>query len=224
MKLAMFKNAFMKRISFLLTLWLFLSFESNSQDIKVIELEPVEIIPSDQILVYSNFSKKHGDGHAKATGPGVSNKISIVSGFLNPVKDSIQLEGLELFFNYKWDQDSSGFYVQAVVVKEDGLPLINHTDFPEKYLVTSKLKNRLYIDLSAKGISMAPNERLLVGFKFLENLNPETRDIFNVTFVNGKIEDYTYLLHTKNDKLQKILDPGKSSSGLKYSVVYKLKE
>jgi hypothetical protein len=214
----------MKRISFLLALWLFLSFESNSQNIKVIELEPVEIIPSDQILVYSNFSKKHGDGHAKVTGPGVSNKISIVSGFLNPAKDSIQLEGLELFFNYKWDQDSSGFYVQAVMAKEDGLPAINHTDFPEKYLVTSKLKNRLYIDLSAKSISMAPNERLLVGIKFLENLNPEIPNNFNVTLVNGKIEEYTYLLYPDGRKPEEVLGPGKHSAGLKYSVVYKLKE
>jgi hypothetical protein len=214
----------MKRISFLLALWLFLSFEINSQDIKVIELEPVEIIPSDQISVYSNFTKKHRENRVRASGLGLRGKVAVVMGFLNPEKSSIELEGLEFFFNYEWNQDSSGFYVQAVVAKEDGLPAINHTDFPEKYLVTSKLKNRLYIDLSAKGISMAPNERLLVGFKFLENLNPETRDIFNVTFVNGKIEDYTYLLHTKNDLLQKILDPGKSSSGLKYSVVYKLKE
>lgn len=214
----------MKRISFLLALWLFLSFESNSQDIKVIELEPVEIIPSDQILVYSNFSKKHGDGHAKATGPGVSNKISIVSGFLNPAKDSIQLEGLEFFFNYEWNQDSSGFYVQPVVVKEDGLPAINHTDFPEKYLVTSKLKNRLYIDLSAKGISMAPNERLLVGFKFLENLNPEIPNSYNITFINGKIEEYTYLLYPDGRKPEEVIGPGKHSAGLKYSVVYKLKE
>jgi hypothetical protein len=86
------------------------------------------------------------------------------------------------------------------------------------------LKNRLYIDLSAKGISMAPNERLLVGFKFLENLNPETRDIFNVTFVNGKIEDYTYLLYPGGRKPEEVLGPGKHSAGLKYSVVYKLKE
>ena len=147
-----------------------------------------------------------------------------MSGFLNPVKDSIQLEGLEFFFNYKWDQDSSGFYVQPVVVKEDGLPLINHTDFPEKYLVTSKLKNRLYIDLSAKGISMAPNERLLVGFKFLENLNPEIPNSYNITFINGKVEEYTYLLYPDGRKPEEVIGPGKHSAGLKYSVVYKLKE
>ena len=224
MKVGMFKNGFMKRISFLLALWLFLSFESNSQDIKVIELEPVEIIPGDQILVYFNFSKKHRENKANGLGSLGNKQVAIVSGFLNPVKDSIQLEGLEFFFNYKWDQDSSGFYVQAVVVKEDGLPLINHTDFPEKYLVTSKLKNRLYIDVSAKGISMAPNERLLVGIKFLENLNPEIPNSYNITFINGKIEEYTYLLYPDGRKPEEVLGPGKHSAGLKYSVVYKLKE
>jgi hypothetical protein len=224
MKVGMFKNGFMKRISFLLALWLFLSFESNSQDIKVIELEPVEIIPSDQISVYSNFTKKHRENKANGLGSLGNKQVAIVSGFLNPVKDSIQLEGLEFFFNYKWDQDSSGFYVQPVVVKEDGLPLINHTDFPEKYLVTSKLKNRLYIDLSAKGISMAPNERLLVGFKFLENLNPEIPNSYNITFINGKVEEYTYLLYPDGRKPEEVIGPGKHSAGLKYSVVYKLKE
>ena len=188
-------------------------------------MNPVEVIPTDRVLVYSNFSKKHGEGLAKATGPGVSNKIAIVSGFLSPEKSFIQLEGLEFFFNYKWDQDSSGFYIQPVVVREeDGLPMVKYTDFPEKYLVTSKLKNKLYIDLSTKEISLSPNERVYIGIKFLENVNSETPHNFNISLVNGKVYEYTYLLYPDRRRPEEVLSPGKHSAGLKYSVVYKLKE
>ena len=201
------------------------SFRSWSQDSKIIELNPVEIFPTDQVLVYSNFSKNHGEGLANAIGPGVSRKIAIVSGFSNPQKSSIQLEGLEFFFNYKWAQDSSGFYIQPVVVKEeDGLPAPNYTDFPEKYLVTSKMKFRLYIDLSTKEISLSSGERLYLGIKFLENVNPETQNTFNITLVNGKVFEYTYLMYSDGRRPEEVFSPGKHSAGLKYSVVYKLKE
>lgn len=225
MKAGLPYHGFMKRILLLITLCFFISSESNSQDMKVIELEPVEIVPNDHILVYSNFSKKHGEGLAKAIGPGVSNKIAIVSGFLNPEKSFIQLEGLEFFFNYKWDQYSSGFYVQPVVVREeDGLPMVKYTDFSEKYLVTSKLKNKLYIDLSTKEISLSPSERVYIGIKFLENVNSETPHNFNISLGNGKVYEYTYLLYPDRRRPEEVLSPGKHSAGLKYSVVYKLKE
>jgi hypothetical protein len=71
---------------------------------------------------------------------------------------------------------------------------------------------------------MAPNERLLVGIKFLENLNPEIPNSYNITFINGKVEEYTYLLYPGGRKPEEVLGPGKHSAGLKYSVVYKLKE
>lgn len=199
-------------------------FNLFAQEIQVIELEPVEIVPSDQILVYSNFSKKHKENKAEALGSGLRGKIAIVSGFLNPEKSSIQLEGLEFFFNYDWEQDSSGFYIQPVVVREkDGLPMLNYIDFPEKYLVTSKLKNRLYIDLSTKEISLSPGERMYVGFKFLENVNSKTPYIFNFTAISGKILEYTYLLYSDGQRPQEVVGPGKHSAGMKYSVVYKLK-
>jgi len=225
MKAGLPYHGFMKRILLLITLCFFISFESNSQDMKVIELEPVEIVPSDQILVYSNFSKKHRENKVEAVGPGLKGKIAVVSGFSNPEKSSIQLEGLEFFFNYDWEQDSSGFYIQPIVVREkDGLPMLNYTDFPEKYLVTGKLENRLFIDLSTKGISLSPQERVYVGFMFLENVNPKTPYIFNFTAISGKILEYTYLLYPDGRKPQEVVGPGKHSAGLKYSVVYKLKE
>lgn len=203
----------------------FIGFNLFAQEIKVIELEPVEIVPSDQILVYSNFSKKHKENKAEALGSGLRGKIAIVSGFLNPEKSSIQLEGLEFFFNYDWEQDSSGFYIQPVVVREnDGLPMLNYTDFPEKYMVTGKLENRLFIDLSTKGISLSPQERVYVGIMFLENVNPKTPYVFNFTAISGKILEYTYLLYPDGRKPQEVVGPGKHSAGLKYSVVYKLKE
>jgi len=201
-----------------------IGFNVFPQEIQVIELEPVEIVPNDQILVYSNFSKKHKENKFKALGPGIRGNISIVMGFLNPEKSSIQLEGLEFYFNYEWDQDSSGFYIQPVVVKEEGgFPMATYTGFPEKYLVTSKLKNRLYIDLSSKGISLSPHERVYVGIKFLENVNPETPDTFNFNAISGKIEEYTYILYSDGSKPQEVIGPGKNSAGIKYSVVYKLK-
>jgi hypothetical protein len=195
------------------------------QEAQVIELAPVEIIPTDKILVYSNFSKKHKENKIKAFGPGIQGKIAVVMGFLNPEKSSIQLDGLEFYFNYEWDQDSSGFYIQPVVVKEeDGMPMASYTDFPEKYLVTSKLKNRLYLDLSTKEISLSPNERVYVGIKFFENVNPKTPDIFNINAISGKILEYTYILYSDGSRPQEVVGPGKHSAGLKYSVVYKLKE
>jgi len=195
------------------------------QEAQVIELAPFEIIPTDKILVYSNFSKKHKENKIKAFGPGIQGKIAVVMGFLNPEKSSIQLDGLEFYFNYEWDQDASGFYIQPVVVKEeDGMPMASYTDFPEKYLVTSKLKNRLYLDLSTKEISLSPNERVYVGIKFLENVNPKTPDIFNINAISGKILEYTYILYSDGSKPQEVVGPGKHSAGLKYSVVYKLKE
>jgi hypothetical protein len=74
MKAGLPYHGFMKRILLLITLCFFISFESNSQDMKVIELEPVEIIPSDQILVYSNFSKKYREN--KANGLGSLGKVN----------------------------------------------------------------------------------------------------------------------------------------------------
>jgi hypothetical protein len=195
-----------------------------AQNGKVIELDPVEIIPSDDVLVYSNFSKRHKDLRAKFSGVGVS-KIATVTGFVNPKESVIELEGLEFFFNYEWVQDSSGFYVIPVLVmEEDGLPVVKYTDFPEKYLVTSKLENRLFIDLSSKKISLEPKERIFIGIKFLKNVNSETQNTFNSTFISGKIEEYTYLLYPDRRRPEEVLSPGKHSAGLKYSVVYKLKE
>ena len=213
-----------KKIIFYLIISM-IGFNLFGQDIQVIELEPVEIIPNDQILVYSNFSKRHKENKVEAVGSGLREKIAIVKGFLNPEKTSIQLEGLEFFFNYDWDQDSSGFFLQPVVVREqDGLPMVEYSDFPEKYLVTSRLKNKLYIDLSTKGISLAPQERVYIGFKFLENVNSKTPHTFNFTAISGKILEFTYLLYPDSRGPQVVVGPGKHSAGLKYSVVYKLKE
>ena len=224
MKGGMPNHGFIKRIFLLISICFFVFLESNSQDMKVIELDPVEIVPYDQIIVYSNFSKRHQDLHAKFSGVGVS-KIATVTGFVNPKESAIELEGLELFFNYDWVQDSSGFYVLPVLVREeDGLPVGKYTDFPEKYLVTNKLENRLFIDLSSKKISLEPKERIFIGIKFLENVNPETQNNFNSTFTSGKIEEYTYLMYPDGRRPEEVLRPGKNSAGLKYSVVYKFKE
>lgn len=209
----------MKRLSLLMVFIAFLSFKGKCQDSLVIELDQVEIVPTDKLLIYSNFSKKHGETLTRIHG-----KTAVVMGFVNPEKLAIELEGLELFFNYEWAQDSSGFYVQPVVVKaEEGFPVATYTDFSEKYLVTSKLENRLYIDLSSKKISMVPRERLFIGIRFLENFNPEAHNTFNITFASGKITEYTYLLYSDGRKPQEIIGPGKQSAGMKYSVVYKLK-
>lgn len=197
---------------------------SFGQEGKVIELAPVEIISTDELLIYSNSSKKHRENKVKAFGPGIRGKIAIVMGFLNPERYAIELDGLEFYFNYEWDQDSSGFYIQPVVVKEeDGMPMVSYTDFPDKYLVTSKLKNRLYIDLSTKGISLLPHERVYVGIRFLENVNSKTPDTFNINAISGKIMEYTYILYLDGRRPQEVVGPGKHSAGLKYSVVYKLK-
>lgn len=214
----------MNKTLFLFLLAILFACRAWSQDSKVVELDAVEIIPTDQILVYSNFSKRHQDLRAKFSGVGVS-KIATVTGFVNTKESTIELEGLELFFNYDWVQDSSGFYVLPVMVREeDGLPVGKYTDFPEKYLVKSKLENRLFIDLSSKKISLEPKERIFIGIKFLENVNPETQNTFNSTFISGKIEEYTYLLYPDGRKPEEVLRPGKNSAGLKYSVVYKMKE
>jgi hypothetical protein len=194
------------------------------QEVQVIELAPVEIIPTDSLLVYSNFSKKQKEKNTGILGPSGSIKIATVSGFKNPEKATIELEGLEFFFNYNWSKDSSGFYIQPVLVGEDGLPIGGGADFPEKYLVTSKLRNRIFIDLSSKGIRLAPDERVLVGIRFIENVNPETPNVFNITALSGRMDDFTYLLYWDGRLPEKIFDAGKHSMGLKYSVVYKLKE
>jgi hypothetical protein len=215
----------MNKTLFLFLLAILFACRAWSQDSKVVELDAVEIIPTDQVLVYLNFSKKHKEGLTNVIGAGTGNKVALVMGFSNPEKSPIQLEGLEFFFNYDWLSDSAGFYIQPVVVKEeDGLLASNYTDFPEKYLVTSKLENRLYIDLSSKNISMAPKDRLFVGIKFLENVNLDAQNKFNTTFVYGKIEEYTYLLYSDGRKPEVVVGPGKNSGGMKYSVVYKLKE
>jgi hypothetical protein len=214
-----------KKIIILYSIVSLIGFNLIAQEIQIIELDAVEIIPTDELLIYSNFSKKHKENKVNAFGPGIRGKIAVVMGFLNPEKSSIQLDGLEFYFNYEWDQDSSGFYIQPVVVKEeDGMPMAFFTDFPEKYLVTSKLKNRLYLDLSTKEISLSPNERVYVGIKFLENVNPKTPDIFNINAISGKILEYTYILYSDGIRPQEVVGPGKHSAGLKYSVVYKLKE
>jgi hypothetical protein len=194
------------------------------QEAQVIELAPVEIIPTDKILVYSNFSKKDRKKNGTVRGPSGGKKIAMLSGFKNPEKATIELEGLEFFFNYNWSKDSSGFFIQPVVVGEDGLPIGGVADFPEKYLVTSKLRNRLFIDLSSKGIRLAPQERVLLGIRFLENVNPETPNKFDITVLSGRMDDSTYLLYWDGRVPEKIYDSGKHSAGLKYAVVYKLKE
>jgi hypothetical protein len=215
----------MNKTLFLFLLAILFACRAWSQDSKVVELDAVEIIPTDQVLVYSNFSKKHKEGLTNVIGAGTGGKVALVMGFSNPGKSPIQLEGFEFFFNYDWLSDSAGFYIQPVVVKEqDGLLASNHTDFHEKYLVTSKLKNKLYIDLSTKEISLSPGECVYIGIKFLENVNLDAQNKFNTTFVYGKIEEYTYLLYSDGRKPEVVVGPGKHSAGLKYSVVYKLKE
>jgi hypothetical protein len=214
----------MKKIGFFCFIYLLTWNTSFGQESKIIELDPVEIIPTDKLLVYSNFSKKQKEKNSGIIGPSGSTRIATVSGFKNPEKSTIELEGLEFFFNYNWSKDSSGFYVQPVVVGEDGLPIGGGADFPEKYLVTSKLRNRIFIDLSSKGIRLAPDERVLVGIRFIENVNPETPNVFNFTVLSGRMEDFTYLLYWDGRVPEKIFDSGRHSLGLKYSVVYKLKK
>lgn len=194
------------------------------QEAQVIELARVEIIPTDKILVHSNFSKKHREINGTVRGPSGGKKIAMLSGFKNPEKSTIALEGLEFFFNYNWTEDSSGFYIQPVVVGEDGSLVGDGVDLSEKYLVTSKLRNRLFIDLSSKGICLAPQERVLLGIRFLENVNPETPNKFDITVLSGRMDDSTYLLYWDGRLPEKIYDSGKHSAGLKYAVVYKLKE
>lgn len=195
-----------------------------AQDSRVIELDPVDIIPSDQIKVYSSFSKKHKENQARVLGPGVTGKVALVMGFTNPADSTIELEGLELYFNYDWAADSSGFYVQPVISREEnGYPSASYADYPERYLVTAKLGNRLYIDLSSKNIDMSSKERIYLGLKFIENMNPEAAHTFNITFVGGKIEESTYLLYADGRKPEEVIESGRNSVGMKYSVVYKLK-
>ena len=214
----------MKKIGVFCVLYWLTWHASFGQESIIIELDPVEIIPTDKLLVYSNFSKKHKGNNSNVLGPSGNIKIATVSGFKNPEKSTIELEGLEFFFNYNWIKDSSGFYVQPVVVGEDGLPIRGGADFPEKYLVTSKLRNRLFIDLSSKGIRLAPQERVLLGIRFIENVNPEIPNKFDITVLSGRMDDSTYLLYWDGRLPEKIYDSGKHSAGFKYSVVYKLKE
>jgi hypothetical protein len=214
-----------KKIIILYSIFSLIGFNLLAQEIQIIELDAIEIIPKDELLIYSNFSKKHRENKVKAFGPGIRGKIAVVMGFLNPEKSAIQLDGLEFYFNYEWEEDSSGFYIQPVVVKEEnGMPIASYTDFPEKYLVTSKLKNRLYLDLSTKGISLLPHERVYVGIRFLENVNSKTPDTFNINAVSGKILEYTYILYLDGRRPQEVVGPGKHSAGLKYTVVYRIKE
>jgi hypothetical protein len=214
-----------KKILILHSIFSLIGFNLLAQEIQIIELDAIEIIPKDELLIYSNFSKKHRENKVKAFGPGIRGKIAVVMGFLNPEKSAIQLDGLEFYFNYEWEEDSSGFYIQPVVVKEEnGMPIASYTGFPEKYLVTSKLKNRLYLDLSTKGISLLPNERVYVGIRFLENVNAKTPDTFNINAVSGKILEYTYILYLDGRRPQEVVGPGKHSAGLKYTVVYRIKE
>jgi hypothetical protein len=91
-------------------------------------------------------------------------------------------------------------------------------------LVTSKLRNRIFIDLSSKGIRLAPQERVLLGIRFIENVNPATPNMFNISVLSGRMDDSTYLLYWDGRLPEKIYDSGKHSAGLKYAVVYKLKE
>ena len=215
----------MKKIIILYSIFSLIGFNLLAQEIQIIELDAIEIIPKDELLIYSNFSKKHRENKVKAFGPGIRGKIAVVMGFLNPEKSAIQLDGLEFYFNYEWEEDSSGFYIQPVVVKEEnGMPIASYTGFPEKYLVTSKLKNRLYLDLSTKGISLLPHERVYVGIRFLENVNSKTPDTFNINAVSGKILEYTYILYLDGRRPQEVVGPGKHSAGLKYTVVYRIKE
>ena len=152
-------------------------------------------------------------------------KVSNVIGFKNPEKSSINLEGLELFFEYVWDEDSAGLYVQPVVSREvTGLPEANYEDFPEKYLITAKLSNLLFIGLPSKDIEIDPEERKFLEIKFLENVNPDIPNVFNITFVSGKIDKYAYILYSDVREPQEVNGPGKYSAGIKYSVVYKLKD
>ncbi|MEP0711148.1 MAG: hypothetical protein ABJC55_04430 [Algoriphagus sp.] len=71
---------------------------------------------------------------------------------------------------------------------------------------------------------MNPDERIYLGIKFLENINPEIHNVFNITFVSGKIEEYTYILYSDGRKPSVLMEPGKYSAGMKYSVVYKQKD
>lgn len=210
----------MNRFSILYLFIFLISFKSFSQEGQIIELDPVEIIPTDKILVVSNFPKKHRDSFVQVQG-----KTSIVSGFVNNQNSAIQLEGLEFFFNYDWAQDSGGFFVQPVLTNEEnGLPGSALVSFKEKYLITSKLGNRLYIDLSSKNISLDVNDKVFIGIKFLENVISGVHNEFNITFFQGKTTETTFLLYPGELRSQEVVGPGKHSAGLKYSVVYKLKE
>ena len=67
-----------------------------TQDVPVIELFPVEVVPEGNLEIYSNFKKKQRESEVK-----VLSSIALVTGFTNPKSKTIQLEGLELYFDTK---------------------------------------------------------------------------------------------------------------------------
>ena len=83
----------MKKIGVFCVIYWLTWHASFGQESKIIELDPVEIIPTDKLLVYSNFSKKHREINGTLRGPSGGKKIAMLSGFKNPEKFTIELEG-----------------------------------------------------------------------------------------------------------------------------------
>ncbi|MEP0711149.1 MAG: hypothetical protein ABJ333_01610 [Algoriphagus sp.] len=70
----------MIKFSTLVFLTTFLSLKVWCQEAEVIELEQVEVIPTDELLVYSNFTKRHRENSAKVLGPNGKMKEATVIG------------------------------------------------------------------------------------------------------------------------------------------------
>lgn len=191
-----------------------------TQDVPVIELFPVEVVPEGNLEIYSNFKKKQRESEVK-----VLSSIALVTGFTNPKSKTIQLEGLELYFDTKEDQEGQGFFVQPVLLDAvAGKPGEHLLRIEEEYLVSSSLRGKLFFDLSAKGMLLAPGQEVFLGIKYIRTLGAGETSYFNSKLVYGKFKTSTYLLACLDCVPQLIAGPGKKGIALKYGVAFSIKD
>lgn len=156
----------------------------NAQEYKecydtIINLEEVSVYAKRNLSVIASNGKKSGI-HVQGKG-----KTSLISRVDVDREESYDIEGIEFFFNYKWQNiEGEGFYIKPLILSsKNQKPGWEYIKDNTLYYVTKEINEIIHIDLSNLGVRIDDVESFFIGIEFVGADKKSKIEDFNVTMV-----------------------------------------
>lgn len=168
--------------------------ENSQYNDKVVHLKEVTVYPNSK---YANQKIKilKPNGEKKSIHVSGKGKTSIVSCVFLKSNETITIEALEFYFNYKWEESSpDGFIIRPLLLTEKnkfpGISLISDT----VYYIGNDIKNKIFINLSGSNIKISGPKLFFIGLEFITADGKGEFENFNITMVEiNKRNGYSYI-------------------------------